>query len=85
MVDVILPAVVCGVLYDWQVASSAAGARYLIANGHLRELLNAAGGGSGGESMVSPDPLLGTSALRTSARLFVKAAGFELDVSSIYI
>lgn len=82
MLDVKLLAVVYGILHDWQVASSAAGARYLIANGHLRGLLNAAGGGAGGESPASPDPLLGTSALRTSARLFVKAAGLELDVSS---
>ncbi|CAB1118281.1 unnamed protein product [Ectocarpus sp. CCAP 1310/34] len=50
-----------------RVASTAGGARHLVANGHLDKLLVAAGGGEG-DSPDAPDPLLGASALRTLAK-----------------
>lgn len=62
------------------MASTVAGARYLIANSHLVGLLVAAGGG-GGESPAPPDPLLGASALRTLAKVLAKAARAGLNVS----
>lgn len=62
------------------MASTAGGARYLIVNGHIGGLLVAAGGGEG-ESSAPPDPLLGSTALRTLAKVLVKAAAAGLDVS----
>lgn len=65
-----------------QVASTAGGARYLLSNGHLDRLLVAAGGGDeGGGGASDPDPLLGTSALRTLAKVLAKAEGVGLEVS----
>lgn len=63
-----------------QVASTAGGARHLVAKGHLDRLLVAAGGGEGSEA-EAPDPLLGASALRTLAKVLAKAEGVGLDVS----
>lgn len=62
------------------MASTAAGARHLIATGHLNGLIVAAGGGVG-DSAAPPDPLLGASALRTLANVLAKAAAVGLDVS----
>ncbi|CAN0383321.1 unnamed protein product [Ectocarpus sp. 12 AP-2014] len=62
-----------------QVASTAGGARHLVANGHLDKLLVAAGGGEG-DSPDAPDPLLGASALRTLAKVLAQAGDAGLDV-----
>eukprot|EP00903_Cladosiphon_okamuranus_P014527 g13474.t1 len=62
-----------------QVASTAGGARHLVAKGHLDRLLVSAGGG-GGSDPETPDPLLGASALRTLAKVLAKAEGVGLDV-----
>ncbi|CAM9326651.1 unnamed protein product, partial [Ectocarpus sp. 4 AP-2014] len=59
-----------------RVASTAAGARHLVANGHLDRLLVAAGGG---DSPDAPDPLLGASALRTLAKVLAQAGDAGLD------
>ncbi|CAM9616583.1 unnamed protein product [Ectocarpus sp. 13 AM-2016] len=61
-----------------QVASTAGGARHLVANGHLDKLLVAAGGGEG-DSPDAPDPLLGASALRTLAKVLAQAGDAGLD------
>ncbi|CAN0042729.1 unnamed protein product [Scytosiphon promiscuus] len=64
-----------------QVASTAGGARHLLSNGHLDRLLVAAGGGGeGAVGGADPDPLLGTSALRTLAKVLAKAEGVGLEV-----
>lgn len=63
-----------------QVASTAGGARHLVAKGHLDRLLVSAGGGEGSDA-EAPDPLLGASALRTLAKVLAEAEGVGLDVS----
>lgn len=65
-----------------QVASTAGGARHLVAKGHLDRLLVSAGGGEG-SNPEAPDPLLGASALRTLAKVLAKAEGVGLDVSAV--
>ncbi|CAM9448787.1 unnamed protein product, partial [Hapterophycus canaliculatus] len=68
-------------LLEQVVASTAGGARHLLSNGHLDTLLVAAGGvGEVGSPPAEPDPLLGTSALRTLAKVLAKAEGAGLEV-----
>eukprot|EP00752_Nemacystus_decipiens_P003398 g3144.t1 len=62
-----------------QVASTAGGARHLVAKGHLDRLLVSAGGGEG-SNPEAPDPLLGASALRTLAKVLAKAEDAGLDM-----